>query len=60
MFNQNMTRIPLISKLTGTGNYKWPRSSAEVRDLTWKEFSWLMDGLEIDQPKAIQNTSIRG
>ena len=22
--------------------------------LTWKQFEWLMDGLEIEQPKAIK------
>lgn len=52
--------VLLYKRLSGTGIYKWPRNSMEVRDLTWKEFSWLMDGLEIDQPKAIQSTSNRG
>lgn len=47
--------VLLYKRLTGTGNYKWPRHQSEVRNLTWKEFSWLMDGLEIDQPKAIKS-----
>ncbi len=40
--------------LAADGRYWWPRNSSEVRNLTWKEFGYLMDGLEIDQPKAIK------
>lgn len=47
--------VLLYKRLTGVGNYKWPRHQAEARNLTWKEFSWLMDGLEIDQPRAIKH-----
>ncbi|MBQ7782327.1 MAG: IS66 family insertion sequence element accessory protein TnpB, partial [Lachnospiraceae bacterium] len=41
-------------RLTGAGNYKWPRNQSEVQNLSWKQFEWLMDGLEIHQPKAIK------
>lgn len=44
----------MLYKRLENGNFKWPRSSKEVRPLSWKEFNWLMDGLEVDQPKAIQ------
>lgn len=37
------------------GRYRWPRNESEVRDLSWREFDWLMSGLDIDQPKAIRN-----
>lgn len=47
--------VLLYKKLTGTGNYKWPRNEHEAKELTWKQFEWLMDGLEIEQPKAIKN-----
>ena len=50
----------LYKRLSGIGCYKWPRNQSEVRDLTWKEFSWLMDGLEIDQPKAIRQAADGG
>lgn len=46
--------VLLYKRLTGSGNYKWPRHQGEVRNLTWREFTWLMDGLEINQPKAIR------
>lgn len=36
------------------GRYQWPRNKSEVRDLTWKEFDWLMSGIDLDQPKAIR------
>ena len=52
--------VLLYKRLTGTGSYKWLRHQLEVRNLTWKEFSWLLDGLEIDQPKAIKPTSFSG
>lgn len=39
------------------GRYRWPRNASEVRNLTWKEFDWLMSGLDIDQPKAIRTTA---
>lgn len=39
------------------GRYRWPRKRSEVRNLTWKEFDWLMSGLDIDQPKAIRTST---
>ena len=41
-------------RLDGGGRYRWPRNAAEARPLTRQEFRWLMEGLEIDQPKAIK------
>lgn len=46
--------VLLYKRLTGSGSYKWPRNQNEVKSLTWKQFEWLMDGLEIEQPKAIK------
>ena len=31
-----------------------PRNAQEARELTWEQFTWLMQGLEIEQPKAIK------
>ena len=36
------------------GRYRWPRDRNEVKAITWKQFEWLMDGLDIEQPKAIK------
>lgn len=47
--------VLLYKRLTADGSYKWPRNKSEVRSLTWREFDWLMSGLEIEQPKAIKS-----
>jgi len=39
----------------GIGKYRWPRNRNEVKPITWRQFDWLMSGLEIEQPKAIKN-----
>lgn len=33
------------------GKYRWPRNRNEVKPITWRQFDWLMSGLEIEQPK---------
>ncbi len=38
------------------GRYRWPRNKSEVKAITWQQFDWLMSGLDIEQPKAIQTT----
>lgn len=44
----------LLYKRLENGNYKWPRTPEQARRLTQQEFRWLMEGLTIDQPKAIR------
>lgn len=46
--------VLLQKRLDGDSRYKWPRNESEVRSLTRQEFRWLMEGLSIDQPKAIK------
>ena len=48
--------VLLYKRLTGTGHYKWPKNSTEARELTWTQFTWLMQGLEIEQPRAIRGS----
>ncbi|WP_369695519.1 IS66 family insertion sequence element accessory protein TnpB, partial [Alkalibaculum bacchi] len=45
----------LLYKRLENGNFKWPKSSDQVRELTMQEFKWLMEGLSVDQPKAIRS-----
>lgn len=40
-------------RLTGSGSFQWPRSEYEARQLTPQQFRWLMEGLSIEQKKAI-------
>jgi len=44
----------LIYKRLSNGSFQWPRSAAELRLLDAQSFRWLMEGLRIDQPKAIR------
>lgn len=44
----------LQKRLDSSGRFRWPRNSDEARLLSRQEFRWLMEGLSIDQPKAIR------
>lgn len=48
--------VMIYKRLTAQGSYRWPRDKSEVRNLTWREFDWLMSGIDIEQPKAIKMT----
>ena len=42
----------LLYKRLESGSFQWPRSEAEARELTTQQYRWLMEGLQIDQPRA--------
>ena len=44
----------LFYKRLENGRFNWPRSEQEVRNLTREQYVWLMQGLSVDQPKAIK------
>ena len=44
----------LYYKRLDNGRFQWPRDPSEVRNLTRQEYRWLLEGLSIDQPKAIR------
>ena len=44
----------LLYKRLDSGRFQWPRNRSEVRNLSRQEFRWLLEGLCIDQPKAIR------
>ncbi len=46
--------VLMQKRLDGSGRFAWPRNAAEARLLSRQEFRWLMEGLSIDQPKAIR------
>lgn len=46
--------VLIYKRLSVKGGYQWPRNESEVRNLTWREFDWLMSGIDIDQPKALR------
>ena len=44
----------LIYKRLSNGSFQWPRTAEELRLIDAQSFRWLMEGLRIDQPKAIR------
>ena len=46
--------VLIYKRLSVSGGYQWPRKQSEVRSLSWREFDWLMSGIDIDQPKALK------
>ena len=48
----------LLYKRLESGAFQWPRSKDEARELTAQQYRWLMEGLQIDQPKA--HKSVKG
>ena len=44
----------LIYKRLSNGSFQWPRSTEELKSLDAQSFRWLMEGLKIEQPKAIR------
>ena len=43
----------MLYKRLDSGKLQWPRDEREVRNLTQQELRWLLEGLSIQQPKAI-------
>lgn len=44
----------LLYKRLENGQYQWPRTTEELKELTPQQFRWLMEGLSIYQKKVIQ------
>ena len=44
----------LLYKRIEKGNLQWPPNQEEVKKLTHQELRWLLEGLSIQQPKAIK------
>ena len=44
----------LLYKCLDNGSFQWPRNNAQTRLLTHDQYVWLMQGLSIEQPKAIR------
>ena len=44
----------LFYKRLENGTFRWPRSQEDVKSITWQQFRWLMEGLELEQKTAIK------
>lgn len=45
----------LLYKRLESGLLQWPRDKDEVRQLTSQQLRWLLEGLAVEQPKAIKS-----
>ena len=48
----------LLYKRLENGKFQWPMNTEAVRALTPQEFRWLLEGLSIDQPKAVKKIEV--
>ena len=46
--------VLIYKRLSVAGGYQWTRKQYEVRNLTCREFDWLMSGIDIGKPKALR------
>ena len=46
----------LLYKRLDSGVFRWPRNEMEARLMTEQEIRWLLEGLELEQPKAIKES----
>ena len=43
----------LLYKRLERGRFQWPRKESDVRKITEQQLRWLLEGLNIEQPKAV-------
>ncbi len=43
----------LLYKRLENGAFQWPKTSEDVREITYQQYRWLIEGLAIDQKKVI-------
>ena len=47
----------LLYKRLENGKYQWPRDEMEVRKISEQELRWLLEGLRMEQPKAVKKVN---
>lgn len=47
----------LLYKRLENGKFQWPRNEIEVKSISPQQYKWLMEGLSIEQKKAIKNVT---
>ena len=57
--HHDKTGFVLLYMRLDSGKFQWPRNASEVRTLSRQEYRWLMEGLSIDQPKALRPSQKR-
>jgi transposase len=49
--------IMLYKRLESGGRFQWPRRESEARLITGQQLRWLLEGLSVEQPKAILSST---
>ncbi len=44
----------LLYKRLERGRFQWPRNKEQARQISLQQFRWLMEGLSVEQPKALK------
>ena len=47
----------LVNKRLEAGRFKWPRTASEAREITTEQFTWLMQGLAVEQKSRIREVT---
>ena len=47
----------LLYKRLEAGRFQWPRNESEVKAMSHQQFVWLMEGLSIEQKKAVKKVT---
>lgn len=47
----------MLYKRLDNGKLQWPKDEKEVRNLSQQELRWLLEGLSLQQPKAISKSA---
>ena len=46
--------VLIYKRLSVRSGYQWPRKQSKIQNLSWREFDWLISGIDIDHPKALK------
>lgn len=49
----------ILYKRLESGSFQWPRTQDEIQKISQQEFRWLLEGLSINQPKAVKKIIIK-
>ena len=44
----------LLYKRLENGKFQWPRNEDELKPISWQQFRWLMEGLQVEQKSFIK------
>ena len=44
----------LYKRLESGGRFQWPRKESEARQITPQQLRWLLEGLSVEQPRALR------